>query len=81
MDAYGRKQTMILSTPLFVTGCLFMGFAQTIELVYIGRLFTGIATGFLYSTCAVSATIVTTAEYHTSTQLKCTFLFPRGDRK
>ena len=55
MDAFGRKMTMLISTPILIASWFLIGFSPALALVYLGRILTGIAAGLLATTCPVSA--------------------------
>ena len=40
-DSFGRKPTLIIATLIGIMGCLFCTFADTIQILYIGRLLQG----------------------------------------
>ena len=47
-DLFGRKHTIMMSSLIFFMGWLFIGFAESVVSILVGRLLTGIASG-LYS--------------------------------
>ncbi|KAB7497575.1 Facilitated trehalose transporter Tret1 [Armadillidium nasatum] len=48
-DFFGRKKLMLIVAPLAALGWLLIGLANTIYMVYVGRLICGLATGFLFA--------------------------------
>jgi DHA2 family multidrug resistance protein-like MFS transporter len=49
-DRYGRKMMAILGVTLAIPAALISGFAPTIEVLFVGRLFGGFAAGMAYPT-------------------------------
>jgi DHA2 family multidrug resistance protein-like MFS transporter len=49
-DRYGRKRMLILGTGLAIPACLLAAFAPSIEVLFIARLFGGLAAGMAYPT-------------------------------
>ncbi|RXG60698.1 Facilitated trehalose transporter Tret1 [Armadillidium vulgare] len=48
-DFFGRKKLMLIVAPLAALGWVLIGLANTIYMVYVGRLICGLATGFLFA--------------------------------
>jgi len=49
-DRYGRKMMAIIGVTLAIPAALISGFAPTIEILFVGRLFGGFAAGMAYPT-------------------------------
>jgi DHA2 family multidrug resistance protein-like MFS transporter len=49
-DRYGRKLMLILGTGLAIPACLLAAFAPSIEVLFVARLFGGLAAGMAYPT-------------------------------
>lgn len=49
-DRYGRKQMAILGVALAIPAALVSGFAPTIQILFLGRLFGGFTAGMAYPT-------------------------------
>jgi DHA2 family multidrug resistance protein-like MFS transporter len=49
-DRYGRKQIAIIGVTLAIPAALVSGFAPTVEILFLGRLFGGFAAGMAYPT-------------------------------
>lgn len=49
-DRYGRKMMLILGTGLAIPACLLAAFAPSIEVLFVARLFGGLAAGMAYPT-------------------------------
>lgn len=50
-DRYGRKQIALIGVALAIPAALICGFAPTIQILIIGRIFGGIAAGMAFPTC------------------------------
>lgn len=60
-DAYGRKPVLLVSLFLLGVNYLIMGFAQSLVVLFIGRIFSGIGSA-TYSTCTAYIADCTTVE-------------------
>jgi DHA2 family multidrug resistance protein-like MFS transporter len=49
-DRYGRKLMLILGTGLAIPACLLAAFAPSIEVLFVARVFGGLAAGMAYPT-------------------------------
>jgi MFS transporter, DHA2 family, multidrug resistance protein len=49
-DRYGRKRMLLLGTGLAIPACLLAAFAPSIEVLFIARLFGGLAAGMAFPT-------------------------------
>jgi MFS transporter, DHA2 family, multidrug resistance protein len=49
-DRYGRKRMLLLGTGLAIPACLLAAFAPSIEVLFVARLFGGLAAGMAYPT-------------------------------
>jgi EmrB/QacA subfamily drug resistance transporter len=49
-DRYGRKRLLLLGTLLSIPACLIAGLAESIEVLFAGRVFGGLAAGMSFPT-------------------------------
>ena len=54
IDKFGRKGTIIFCTIPFVLGWLLISYAQTVAMLYAGRIITGLGCGAISLTVPVS---------------------------
>uniref|UniRef100_A0A7S2JXX6 Hexose transporter 1 n=1 Tax=Zooxanthella nutricula TaxID=1333877 RepID=A0A7S2JXX6_9DINO len=53
MDVWGRRDSVIIGSAVFVVGCLVQGFAASVSTILVGRLVAGMSIGLLSAVVAL----------------------------
>jgi MFS transporter, DHA2 family, multidrug resistance protein len=64
-DRYGRKMMLIMGTALSIPACLLAAFAPSIEVLFLARIFGGVAAGMAYPTTLALITALWSGEQRT----------------